>query len=298
MDDREWRHQLIAGVTHLTMEAPLEQGARFASQAGFWPAFTDEVHLPAAFEQVASSEGPLPLALHTAAEGVQLEVVHHAGRARRDGAFTGVFGCAPPENAGVTVPSPAIADAIAASGAARAPCRVSLSPHGAEAWFDAAGGAGGLRAVVCRVRDLAAEAGFWERFARVRWGAVAAEAAWGAVPSPVPRTRCLLILVRDEDPVTSHQMNDGGFPSIGVASTAIEVDYRKALSIGAVSRAAPIQATVGLRRLRLALIASPGGAPIELLGADRAPRLAAEGPRDRSAATSTRSSGEGWRSQP
>ncbi len=258
---------LIGGITHLTMEAPLQQGMRFADQVGFRRVFSDKVQLPAAFEPIGLSSGPLPLALYTATQGTQLEIVDHDEPAPRYGAFTGVFGCAPPANLSVVARSAQVADFIVKSGAARAPQCALLGPYGSETWFDAAGGAGGLRALVCRVRDVVAEATFWGRFARVRWGEVDANAAWGAVQSPLPRTRAALLIVGDERAETSHDVNDAGFPSIGVVSTTIESDYRMALDIGATSRGAPITVTVGSRRLRLALIASPGGAPIELLAA-------------------------------
>ncbi|OIJ88244.1 VOC family protein [Streptomyces colonosanans] len=114
---------------------------------------------------------------------------------------------------------------------------------------------------------MAVEAAFWERFAEVHWDSVMAEAAWGTVPSALPQTRCVLILVRDAAPVADRQMNDGGFPPIGVVSTAIEADYERALALGAVARSAPISATIGSRRLRLALFASPGGVLVEPLAA-------------------------------
>ncbi|MFF9765941.1 hypothetical protein ACF1GT_04885 [Streptomyces sp. NPDC014636] len=258
---------MIEGISHLTMEISLEEGARFAGRVGFRHDFTGEVDLPADFERVTPHKAPLPLALYSAREGIQLEIVHHAERAGGEGAFTGVFGCAPPAGVGDPVSRPAVADAIAKSGAALAPQCLALSPHGTETWFDAGGGAGGLRAIVCRVRDVAVEAAFWESLAEVHWDSVTAEAAWGTVPSALRRTGCPLILTRDEAPLAEHRMNDSGFPSIGVVSTAIEADYERALALGAVARAAPIPATVGSRRLRLALFASPGGLLVEPLAA-------------------------------
>jgi hypothetical protein len=263
---------VIEGIAHLTAEMSLEDGARFAGQVGFRHTLTGEVNLPADFERVTPGKAPLPLALYAGQEGIQLEIVHHAERARLDGAFTGVFGCPPPAGMGIPVTRPVIAGAIAESGAAHEPECLSLSPHGADTWFDAAGGAGGLRAIVCRVHDVVREAGFWEGIAGVQWGSVVAEAAWGTVPSPLPQNDCVLVLVRDEEPVADHQMNDGGFPSIGVVSTAIESDYHQALVLGAVPRSAPVPAAIGSRLLRLALFASPGGALIELLAADRVRR--------------------------
>lgn len=258
---------MIEGISHLTMETSLAEGARFAGRVGLRHSFTGEVDIPADFEHVTPYRAPLPLALYSARRGIQLEIVHHAERACSEGAFTGVFGCAPPQGAGDPVSRPAVADALAKSGAAQAPRCLALGPDGTETWFDAAGGAGGLRATVCRVRDVAAEAAFWEGFAEVHWDSVSAEAAWGTVPSALPQNSCLLVLVPAEKPFADHRMNDRGFPSIGVVSTGIEADYERALALGAVGLSAPIATTIGSRPLRLALFTSPGGALVEPLAA-------------------------------
>ncbi|MGW0884899.1 hypothetical protein [Streptomyces sp. NPDC002671] len=257
---------MIEGISHLAMEGSIEDGARFAGLVGFRHDFTGEASLPESFERVTPHRTPLPLALYSAPESIQLEVVQHAEPTRAVGGFTGVFGCPPPEGLGTPVSAPVLAEAIAESGAARDPRCLALSSPGTETWFDAAGGAGGLRAVVCRVPEVAAEAAFWEQLAEVQWDAVTAEAAWGTVPSAMG-TGCVLVLARDETASAGRQMNDAGFPSIGVLSTEIEADYARALSLGAVARSAPIQATIGARRLRLALFASPGGVLVEPLAA-------------------------------
>ncbi|MGW7820228.1 VOC family protein [Streptomyces puniciscabiei] len=249
------------------MEGSLEDGAGFAGRVGFRLDFTGAVALPEDFEQVTPHRTPLPLALWSAPRGIQLEIVDHAERAPGVGGFTGVFGCPPPKGAGDPVSRPALADAIAKSGAAHDPRCLALEPHGTETWFDAAGGPGGLRAVVCRVRDVAAEAAFWERLAEVHWDSVTATTAWGTMPSAMPRGSCVLVLARDETAFADRRMNDTGFPSIGVLTTEIEADYARALALGATARSAPIPATVGGRRLRLALFASPGGVLVEPLAA-------------------------------
>ncbi|WP_416983884.1 hypothetical protein [Streptomyces sp. T028] len=114
--------------------------------------------------------------------------------------------------------------------------------------------------------DLPAETEFWSRFAGLRWESRAREAAWGTVPSPVPETRCrLLIVPAHGEPAPGHAMNDAGFPSMGVFSTAIDTDCAKAVTAGAKLRAEPITTSVGGRPVRMALIETPVGTPVGLL---------------------------------
>lgn len=84
------------------------------------------------------------------------------------------------------------------------------------------------------------------------------------LPSLVATSSELLLMCEPDEPRV-HAMNDRGFPSIGVYSTAIDVDYERALEFGATPISAPIATMVGGRGVRMALIASPGGAPVELL---------------------------------
>jgi hypothetical protein len=279
---------VIAGITHLTMEAVLPRGIELGERLGFRLEFSDELSLPGSFEGLAHGEQRLPLALLAGSRGIRFEVVQHRERSGRPGAYAGLFRCAPPEQTARPIDRPRTREVLRSAAVLAEPTCVVLEASGGEAWFDGADGAdgsdevaeaggGGLAGLLCYVGDVRAEAQFWSRFARVRWRRLDADAACGSVPSPLPQTQCELVLVRRDsehehlpDGPGPHSMNDNGFPSIGVFGTAIERDCAKAVSAGAVLRAQPIVTTVGGRVLRMALIETPGGAPVELLGAHRA----------------------------
>ncbi|MBM0274296.1 hypothetical protein [Micromonospora tarensis] len=249
------------------MEAELSRGLALAAELGFQLDFVDEVALPAAFEGIEGHAHRLPLAVLAAADGLRLEVVRHRRDTGRPSAYRAVFQAPPPADATVLAGSSAAADVLRLAGLLRTPTCVSLpAAGGGEAWFDASRSAGaGLGGLLCPVGDVPAEVDFWSAFAKATWRGVRADAAWGSIPSPRPQPRCELVLTRGADDTSPYSMNDLGFPSIGVYSTAIESDCERALAAGAKLRAAPIVTEINGRRLRMALIESPGGAPIELL---------------------------------
>jgi hypothetical protein len=259
---------MIAGITHLTMEANLERGVDAGTTWGLGLQFRDEVALPASFERVEDDDHMLPLALLTGA-GIKLEVVQHRRTSGVPGAYTGVFACRPSDGLSVRDRTPT-RELLRRAGVVEDPVCVALPVPGSEAWFDASAASDGLAGIVCSVRDVPREAEFWTDFAKAKWGRVAADGAWGHLPSPLPEAFGALVL----DPQTvgvptragvGHAMNDQGFPSMGVLSTAVDVDCARAVDAGAVLRAAPITTTVDGRPLRMALIETPGGAPVELL---------------------------------
>lgn len=144
-----------------------------------------------------------------------------------------------------------------------------MAGPGGDAWFDSSGAPGGLAGLLCHAEDVRVEAAFWSAFARARWSTVGDEGAWGSVSSPLLPAPCRLVILPAEGDRPRHAMNDCGFPSIGVAATAIDADCARALAAGATLRAEPIVTTVGGRPLRMALIETPGGAPVELLSVHR-----------------------------
>lgn len=144
------------------------------------------------------------------------------------------------------------------------PVTVRFEACHAEAWCDASGTGAGIAGLVIHAEDLDAEVEFWSKLLRVRWRGREPDAVWGTIPSLVAASTELL-LIREADAPGVHAMNDRGFPSIGVYSTAIDTDYERVVKLGATPVAAPIATMVGGRGVRMALIASPGGAPVELL---------------------------------
>ncbi|MCX4745048.1 hypothetical protein OG455_05830 [Kitasatospora sp. NBC_01287] len=216
---------MIAGVTHVTMEAGLDAGVAAGRSWGFEPELRDAVALPASFECVGETDHVLPLALLSGPPGIRLEVVDHGGDSGQPSAYA------------------------------------PIPRRSAEA---------GFAGLSCTVPDTAAEAAFWSGFARARWAGPGPGTVRGTIPSPLPGMDCEFELVpgtRGEGQV--HAMNDRGFPSIGVFSTSMERDCARAVRLGAKLRSAAITTTVGGRPLRMALIETPGGAPVELLAAAR-----------------------------
>ncbi|MET9614943.1 hypothetical protein [Kitasatospora indigofera] len=281
---------MIAGVTHLTMESPLEPGIALGTALGFELDFVDRVELPAAFEAVEDEDHILPLALLAAPSGIRLEVVDHGRTSGRRGAYEAIFRGRPPAGPPVAGRE-ALREVLRRAGALADPvCRAVAGPAG-TAWFesgpdaesgsgsesgsesgsDAASGtaAGGLAGLLCRVADVRAEADFWSAFAKARWGSVQRDAAWCTLSSPLFPAACRLLLVPGDGTRPAHAMNDLGFPSIGVASTSIEADCARAVAAGATLRAEAVVTSVGGRPLRMALIETPGGAPVELLSVHR-----------------------------
>jgi hypothetical protein len=265
---------VIAGVTHVTMEAALDRGIEFGIDLGLLLEFVDEVALPAAFERVEEGDHRLPLALLTGGpgldpRGVKLEIVQHRLRSGRRGAYTGLFRCPVPAGAASVPGDPRVAAVLRTSGLLRDPvCAITAPPDG-EAWFDAAAmPGGGLAGILCVASDVWAETAFWSTFARFTWRDVGAEAAWASMSWPVLKATCEFVVIRGAGPAR-YAMNDSGFPSIGVYSTAVDVDCDRAVAAGAKLLAAPIGTTVGGRRVRMALVATPGGAPVELLSVQR-----------------------------
>lgn len=259
---------MIAGIAHLTMEADLKHGIGFGRDRGFEVEFVDDVELPAGFEDLEDEDPTLPLALLAGSTGIRFEVVQHRWQTGNRGAYAGIFRCPAPMEAR-PVSRPAVRDVLRQAGALLDPACVAMTTPSIEAWFEAAAPTGGLAGVLCYVRDVRAEAEFWSRFARTRWTTVGPDAAWASMSSPVLRTPCAFVLVRRDDAPPMYAMNDSGFPSIGVLCTAIEADCRRALSAGATLRSAPIVTEVGGRALSMALIGTPGGAPVELLAGRR-----------------------------
>ncbi|WP_371476976.1 VOC family protein [Kitasatospora sp. NBC_00315] len=261
---------MIGGITHVTMEAAeLEHGVTLGTDLGFTLDFVDRVELPAAFEGIGTSDHTLPLALLAGPRGIRLEVVQHRRSTGRRGAYTPLFEGPPPHPGRPTVDRPGIRAALLRAGALADPaCRAVAGPGG-DAWFDSSGAPGGLAGLLCHAEDVRVEAAFWSAFARARWSTVGDEGAWGSVSSPLLPAPCRLVILPAEGDRPRHAMNDCGFPSIGVAATAIDADCARALAAGATLRAEPIVTTVGGRPLRMALIETPGGAPVELLSVHR-----------------------------
>ncbi len=265
---------MITGITHLTMEGERARGIDLTSDLGFTPSVVDDVVLPAGFEGIedgAAEDGAevLPLALLVGPQGVRLEVVQHRRQTGRRGAYGGIFGSPPPATAGPVVSRPDVGSLLRRAGILDDPVCVAMETPRDETWFGSSSSTGGLVGVLCHAADVPAEAAFWAAFARARWHEIGVRAAWGRAPLPLPQGTCALVVVRDEAPPSPFAMNDSGFPSLGVYSTSIERDCGKALAAGATQRADPIVTSVGGRSLRMALISTPGGAPVELLGVYR-----------------------------
>jgi hypothetical protein len=262
---------MIAGVTHLTMEADLDRGVGLGAALGLRAEFRDEVELPPSFEKVQDNGPTLPLALLAGPSGIRLEVVQHKRRTDQQSAYTAIFRCAPPVAAGSVVERPEVGAILRKANTLLDPICVAITATGAEAWFESSSQAGGLAGLLCRARDVRAEAEFWSTFARAKWTEVDQAAAWGSVPSPLPQARCEFVIVHCDEP-SVYAMNDAGFPSMGVYSTSVDDDCARAVAAGATVRAEPIVTTVGGRVLRMALISTPSGAPVEILGVQRNPR--------------------------
>lgn len=281
---------MITGITHLTMEGERAHVLRLAAGMGFAPRVVDDVELPAGFEDPDDAEGVLPLAVLEAARGMRLEVVTHSRSTGRRGAWGGVFAGPPPVGAGRVVARPELAERLRRAGVLGDPVCVELDVGGArdlppaEAWFGTSGhgdeddgdggcgsaAGGGLAGILGRTADVAAEVAFWSAFARVRWDEVGIDAAYGRAPLPMPRQTCAVVLVRDEARTEPFAMNDAGFPSLGVHSTAVDRDCATAVAAGAAMWADSVVTSVGGQAVRMALVATPGGAPVELLGVERA----------------------------
>jgi hypothetical protein len=271
---------MIAGITHLTMEAGLHRGVELGTGLGFRLEFLDNVTLPGRFEGVENGTGVddsddvLPLALLAADQGIRLEVVEHRRRSGRPGAWTGLFRCPPPTGSqpavgvvagGAAADRSAVREVLRQADVLPDPQCVVVPASGGQAWFDPSPPAGGLAGLLCHAHDVRAEADFWTSFARFRFRSVDADVACGYASSPLPQARCAFVIIRADEPASGHAMNDCGFPSIGVFSTAIDRDWERARSAGATLKAAPISTTVGPRSVRMALIETPNGAPVELL---------------------------------
>lgn len=266
---------MIAGITHLTMEADLQRGVDAGTSWGLRLEFRDDVALPASFERIEDADHTLPLAL-LAGHGIRLEVVQHRRTSATPGAYTPLFRSRPPD--GLPLRDRVhTRELLLRAGMMDDPTCVALPVPDAEAWFDSSAASGGLAGILCSVADVPREAEFWTAFAKARWRHAGADGAWGHLSSPLPDAHGALVLVpHPTDTAVSaeaaHAMNDRGFPSIGVLSTAIDTDCARAVDAGAVLRAAPIATTVGDRPLRMALIETPGGAPVELLTVTASPR--------------------------
>jgi hypothetical protein len=258
---------MIAGVTHLTMEAQLGRAAAWACELGFEPDFYDDVELPPGFEGVEDSGASLPLAVLTGGQGIRLEVVQHRWQTGQPGAYTAIFQCKPP--AGSIVSHPHVGAILQRANALREPICVAMNRGEGEAWFESSCGSGGLVGVLCHARDVPAEAAFWSRFARTRWHEVRTDAAWGSMPSHLLQAQCDLVIIHREEIPGTFCMNDAGFPSLGVFSTHLDRDCEKAVAAGGKLRSGPVITAVGGRFLRMALISAPSGAPIELLALPR-----------------------------
>lgn len=256
---------MIAGVTHLTMEAEIAHGADVARRLGFRTEFVDAVALPSGFERVEPTDHRLPLALFAKPGGLRLEVVQHRWRTENLGAYTPILRCPPPAPGTGLAGGSDVADVLRWAGALSDPVWAGLGPPGCLGWFEAGPASGGLAGLLCSVPDIAAEAGFWSAFGRARWVRAGPDAAWGTLSSPLLEAPCHLVVVRRVGERVEHAMNDAGFPSIGVYSTALDRDCARAIAAGGRLRAEPITATVGGRSLRMALVETPGGAPVELL---------------------------------
>ncbi|MER5276882.1 hypothetical protein ABT025_14120 [Streptomyces sp. NPDC002809] len=266
---------MIAGITHLTMEADLDRGVDAATAWGLGLRFRDEVALPASFEQVEDDAHMLPLAL-LAGPGLQLEVVQHRRTSGGPGAYTGVFACRPPAGPPVR-DRPRTGELLRRAGLVKDPVCVAVPVPRGEAWFDASAAADGLAGILCSVRDVPREAEFWSDFARAKWVRVTADEAWGRLPSPLPGSSGAIVLEsRTAGAPTragaGHAMNDRGFPSMGVLSTAVDADCARAVDAGGALLAAPITTAVDGRSVRMALFETPGGAPVELLSVAAGPR--------------------------
>ncbi|MFD7126465.1 MULTISPECIES: hypothetical protein [Streptomyces] len=262
---------VIAGVTHLTMEADLDHGSALAEPWGFTPVFRDEVVLEPGFEGIDDGDAPLPLSLLAGPGGLRLEVVRHRRTSGRPSAYGALFRSPPPDGGADPEPEagePVVRDLLRRAGPLADPVRRRLPAVGGLAWYDAASTEGGLAGIFCTVPDVAQEAAFWEEFAGASWQERGPDAACGTIPSPRSRGECAFVIARGGD-TPGHAMNDIGFPSMGVFSTSIAADRDRAVAAGATPLAEPIVTDVGGRRLAMALIRTPGGAPVELLSVAR-----------------------------
>ncbi|MEU3900087.1 hypothetical protein [Streptomyces sp. NPDC045251] len=258
-------------MTHLTMEAGLDRGTTLARLWAFEPVFRDEVALEAGFEGIDDGDTLLPLALLAGPGGLRLEVVRHRRTSGRPGAYGALFRSAPPDRDAAGEPEAgarAVRDVLRRAGVLADPVCRRLPAVDGLAWCDAASGEGGLAGILCTVPGVEQEAAFWAEFAEASWQEQGPEAACGTIPSPRRRGECAFVIARGQDG-PDHAMNDVGFPSMGVFSTSIEVDRDRAVAAGATSLADPIVTDVGGRTLAMALIRTPGGAPVELLSVAR-----------------------------
>lgn len=255
---------MITGLTHVTLQSRIAEGLRLGAELGFAEEFVDRVALPADFEGLGDAgESRLPLAMQSAPEGIRFEVVEHGRPAERTGAYTPLF-AGPPPLAATRLERPRMRELLRLALLLAEPVAVRFEQCRAEAWCDAAGARVGICGLAVRAADLAAESEFWSKLLRVRWRGRTPDAMWGTIPSLVSASSELL-LVHDPEATGVHAMNDRGFPSIGVYSTAIDADYERVLGLGARPVAAPIGTMVGGRAVRMALVVSPAGAPVELL---------------------------------
>ncbi|MFJ8659373.1 VOC family protein [Streptomyces sp. NPDC093795] len=255
------------------MESGLDHGTALAEPWGFAPVFRDEVALAAGFEGLDDGDTLLPLALLAGPGGLRLEVVRHRRTSGRPSAYGALFRGLPPDGAGAVEPASGegesvVRDVLRRAGPMADPVYRRLPTVGGLAWYDAVSTEGGLAGILCTVPDVIQEAAFWAEFAGASWQERGPDAACGTIPSPRPRGECAFVIARGEDG-PGHAMNDVGFPSMGVFSTSIEADRDRAVAAGATPLAEPIVTDVGGRRLAMALIRTPGGAPVELLSVAR-----------------------------
>jgi hypothetical protein len=266
---------MFAGVTHLTTEANLDEGTEYWTELGFHLQFIDAVELPHSFENVDGGNGSLPLAMLAMDGGIRLEVVQHPWRTGRLGPYSAVFRCAPPKRATHFPDRPAVRQLLQRGGVLRDPVCAVVTADGGEAWFESSNDepANGIDGILCRVADVRVEAAYWAEFARYRFNYFDQSGCVARVSSPAVRSKHDIVLVQAESESESESaMNDCGFPSIGVYTTSVDGDCRRAVSAGATVRAAPIVTTVGGRQVQMALIETPGGALVELLAVIGPPR--------------------------
>jgi glyoxalase superfamily protein len=258
---------MIAGIAHVTMEAELPGSLALADAMGFKLEFHDTVALPASFENVSPDAQRLPLALCAGDRGIRLEIVDHGVRTTRRGIHHAILHGDPPVASGPAEPEPRLRDLLRRAGVAPDP-RAVTPAAGVTCWFDGSAGAG-VAGLLCRVPDVPAEAGFWSRLLGFSWAGEDSGAAWARVSAPLLRTRYHLVLAQTDEPYTRPEMNDLGFPSLGVYSTSMEADCARAVSAGATLRAEPIQTEVGGKPVRMALLETPNGGLVELLSVGR-----------------------------
>ncbi len=118
--------------------------------------------------------------------------------------------------------------------------------------------------VILLTRQLSGEAEFWQQALGWHQQAAAPGWAWLKLNSPVANWRCELLLVASES-ASPAGLDACGGTCLAMYSTALEQDLHHAQKQGATWLSEPFELSVNQRRLRIALLRTPGQAICELI---------------------------------